>query len=140
VARDRERAAAVAFRTGVEAQANERAGAAPRTPLGHPMPLVTEAEGREIFARRAGMSEHQQRSWDEMTMYAEVVIEGGGPGGAHTRSLHEWGIRHMASITCASEYEKFISDAKVLSYNDARVIARQQEKEQGLNRTTSKSR
>ena len=83
------------------------------------------------------MSDHQQRSWDRMTMHAEVVVEG---GGAHTRSLHEWGMRHMASITRASEYEKFIGDARVLSYNDARTIARQQEKEQGLNRTSSRSR
>ena len=83
------------------------------------------------------MSEHQQRSWDEMTMYAKVAVEGGGPVGAHTRSLHEWGIRHMASITRGGEYEKFLADARVLSYNDARVIAHQQEKEQGLKRTTS---
>lgn len=139
-AREDERAAADAFRTGVEAQTNEHAGAAPRTPHGHPVPLVTEAEAREIFARRAGMSHQQQRSWDKMTMHAELVVEGGGPGGAHTRSLHEWGMRHMASITRGSEYERFIGDVKVLSYNDARTIARQQEKEQGLNRTTSRSR
>jgi hypothetical protein len=130
-AREAERAAADTFRTGVEAQADERAGAALRTPHGHPVPLVTEAEAREIFARRAGMSDHQQRSWDKMTMYAEVAVEGGGPGGAQTRSLHKWALRNIASITRTSEYDKFMGDAKALSYNDARAIVRQQEKERG---------
>ncbi|HEX8292670.1 MAG TPA: hypothetical protein VF570_12990, partial [Pyrinomonadaceae bacterium] len=81
-AREVERAAADSFRTGVEAQASERAEAAPRTWHGRPIPLVTEAEAREIFARRAEMSHQQQKSWDEMTMYAEVAVEGDGPGGA----------------------------------------------------------
>lgn len=136
-AREAERAAADSFRTGVEAQANVRAGAAPRTPRGTPTPLVTEAEAREIFARWGGMSTQQRRSWDRMTMYAEVAVEGDGRDRGGTRSLQEWAIRNIASITCGSEYERFIGDAKVLSYNDARGIVRQREKDHSRNRSLS---
>lgn len=133
-AREAERAASVSFREGLETQASERAGEAPRTWRGAAMPLVTEAEAREIWGRRMVMNDHQKRSWDQMTMYAEVAVKSGVPRGNSTPSLHEWGIRYSGAASHGNEYERGIGDTKVMSYSDARALIRQQEKELGRNR------
>jgi hypothetical protein len=135
-ARVAERAAGDSFREGGEVRASELAAGVPRGPREAIRPLVTEAEAREIIGRRMTMNAHEQRSWDRMTMYAEVAAKADGPREGQPQSLHKWAIRNMAGLNPTSEYERVIGDARVLSSRDARELVRQHAKEHGQSRPT----
>jgi hypothetical protein len=136
-ARESERGTAISFREGLEIQARERSGEASRMPRGAIRPLLTEAEAGEIFGRALTMNMQEQRSWDRMTMYAEVAVKNDeGRMGHQHPSLHEWARQNMAASNRGSEYERGIGDTLVLSHREARSIVRQQEKELGRDRPT----
>jgi len=134
-ARESERAAALAFRGGLESQARERADEAPRAPRGAVRPLLTEVEAGEIYARMLTTGSHERRSWEQRTMYAEV-IKGDGQREGRQPSLHEWARQNMAAFSRGGEYVRAVGDETVMSQSEAQAIIRQQERELGLNRPT----
>lgn len=136
-AREAERATALSFRMNLETQAMERAGEASRMSRGAIRPFLTPAEAGEIYGRSLTMNAHERRSWEQMTMYAEVSVKGDKPrGGNPPLSLHEWARQNTTASSRGSEYQRGVGDAMVLSHREARAIIRQQEKEHGRSRPT----
>lgn len=137
-AREAEQAAALSFHDGIESQARERAGEAPRTPRGAIRPLLTEVEAGEIYNRAMTMNRLERRSWDRMVMYAEAAVEGGKPLGANLPSLQEWARQqNTAAYRLGNEYKRGVGDAMVLSLREARGIIRQHAMETNRERPTS---
>jgi hypothetical protein len=97
---------------------------------------LTEVEAAEIYARMLTTGTHERRSWEQVTMYAEVIVKGDGQRGGRSPSLTEWGRQNMAAVNRGSEYVRGVGDATVMSHSEARAIIRQQERELGRNRPT----
>jgi hypothetical protein len=136
-ARETERGAALSFREGLETQAGERAGEVSRATHGAIKPLLTEAEAGEIFGRMLAMDTNERRSWERLTMHAEVAVGAAdSTRGNPIQSLHEWARQNTFAVNHGSEYERGVGDTMVLSHREARAIIRQQEKELGRDHPT----